>query len=257
MLETVVDTSGFETAVLEFASLTRKQLAGVMKEQAGILVGNVIAITPPAGRNGTETERGGIALDAKKRGEASIAADISKLFPTSNVSFERLRGMVADGMEFKVGKGSKDVVRDVAETIEDIRRIHQLARNPNTGRTRKGKGAAMAVTHSNLLRRYIKQQQAKVGLLNSGWVRAARELKTANRAIPAWITRHGSSPGGANISEARGMVAIRIFNEQAWFPKGMQDRVESALRRREKGIYKAMEAILERRARAAERRMGR
>ncbi len=44
--------------------------------------------------------------------------------------------MVRDDYEFKTGRGHKDTVREVAETAEDLRRIHQFARNPQSGRTR-------------------------------------------------------------------------------------------------------------------------
>ena len=53
------------------------------------------------------------------------------------------------------------------------------------------------------------------------------------------------------------MISIRIFNSQTWFPGDMQRRVADALRRREAGLRKAMEAVLERRAKAAQSRMNR
>jgi hypothetical protein len=52
-------------------------------------------------------------------------------------------------------------------------------------------------------------------------------------------------------------ISIRIFNAQTWFPQGMEARVALAVQRREYGLKKAMEAVLERRAKAAEKRQGR
>jgi hypothetical protein len=258
MIEIDLDTSGLETAILEFANVSRKALGEVVKQQAGILVGHVIALTPPGGRGGQAlTDRGGIALEAKKRGESSIAADIAKLFPTSKLPTEALLSMTAAGMEFKTGKGHKDIVRDVAESIGELRILHQRARNPQTGRTRKGKGAAMAVTRKNILQQYIRQEIAKVGKLNAGWINAATELKTAGRAVPNWIKRHGAKDGGADIQNTGPMVGVRIFNNQTWFPQNMTSRVGLAVVRRENGLRKAMEAILARQARAAEQRMAR
>lgn len=258
MITAKVDTSNLEGAIAEFAQLTRADLGEVSKKQAGILVGHVIAITPPGGKSGEAfTDSGGIALSAKKRGEATIASDIAKLFPTSNLPHDRLVAMVADGFEFQTGKGHKDTVRDIAESVDDLERVHQFARNPRTGRTRKMKGIGMAVTRKNVLRQYIRREMAKVGKLNSGWIAAGTELRTASRNIPAWIKRHGSSAGGADISNRGGRISIRIFNTLTWFPQGMEARVALAVRRREAGVRKAMEAVLERRATAAERRMNR
>jgi hypothetical protein len=148
-------------------------------------------------------------------------------------------------------------VRDVAESASELRMIHQFARNPRTGRTRKMRGVGMAITRKAVLRQYIKQEIKKTGLLNAGWIRAASDLKTASRAVPAWIKRHGARPGGSSIRDTGGKIGIRIYNTQAWFPSGMDARVRIAVSRRERGLIKALEAVLERKARAAERRMGR
>lgn len=258
MIDVQVDTGNLEAAIAEFATAARKDLGDVYRQQAGILVGHVIAITPPGGKGGEAfSDSGGISLAAKKRGEAVIAADIARIFPTSKVKHDALVGMVNAGFEFQTGKGHKDTVREVAETAEDLARIHQFARNPRTGRTRKMKGIGMAITRANVRKQYIRQEMAKVGKLNAGWINAARELKTASRAVPAWITRHGAGRGGADVSERGGKIGVRIFNSEIWFPQGMESRVRLAVARRENGLMKAMEAILERRARAAERRMGR
>jgi hypothetical protein len=258
MIAVRIDTSNLEAAIAEFATLTRKDLDQVTRQQAGILVGHVIAVTPPGGKGGQAmTDTGGIALEAKKRGEASIAADIARLFPTSTLKHDTLVGMVNAGFEFQTGKGHKDIVREVAESAADLARVHQFARNPRTGRTRKMKGIGMAVTRKAVLKQYIRQEMAKVGKLNAGWINAARELKTAGRAVPAWITRHGAGRGGADIKTRTGRISITIFNSEIWFPNGMQSRVALAIGRRERGLIKALEAVLARRAAAAQRRMGR
>lgn len=260
MITVQADTRGLEKAMFDFAMTSRKLLGDVVKQQTGILVGHIIALTPPGGKGGDAmNDAGVISIAAKKRGEASIAADISKLFPTSKLPHDQLAAMVAGGFEFRTGKGHKDTVRDVAESTEDLRRVHQFARNPRSGRTRKMRGIGMAITRAPILKRYIRQEIAKVGKLNAGWLAAAAKLHTSQRATPQWIRRHRehATHGGADVKDNGPKIGIRIYNTQAWFPASMDARVRLAIQRRERGIYVAMEAILKKRATAAERKMGR
>jgi hypothetical protein len=261
MIDVDVDTSGLEAALAEFSKLTRKDLGEVTKQQAGILVGHVIAITPPgSGRGQAMTDSAGIDLAAKKRGEARIAEDISKLFVTTRLPEGAIEKLINDRdfqWENPMAGGRKVLVYQRANSQSDLAIVHARARNPRNGRTRQAGGGLMAIARSAQVKAYIKTAIKKVGLLNAGWLNAARELKTASRAVPAWITRHGSQGGGADVRDSGPGVRVRIFNTQTWFPSGMEARVALAVRRREHGLKKAMEAILERRARAAEKRQGR
>lgn len=261
MIDVDVDTSNLEAALEEFARLTRKDLGEVTKQQAGILVGHVIAITPPGGGKGQNfSDSGGIDLAAKKRGESRVAEDISKLFVTTRLPEPVIDRLVNDRdfeWENPVAGGRKVLVYQRANSQADVALIHARGRNPRNGRTRQAGGGLMAIARPALVKAYIKEAIKKVGLLNAGWLNAARELKTASRAVPAWITRHGAQGGGADVRDAGSVVRLRIFNTQTWFPAGMEARVALAVRRREHGLKKAMESILERRAKNAERRQGR
>lgn len=258
MLDMRVNTRKLELAMTEFAAVSRKDLSAVMRQQAGIIVGHVIAVTPPGASKGQAlTEQGGIALSAKKRGEAAVAADISRIFPTTRLSEDAARDLVSQGFEWRVGRGSRAIVRRTAFTAAELESVHRQARNRTTGRTKKAKGANMALTRKAVLRQFIREKQKGVGKLNSGWLAAARELKTASRAVPAWIRRHGTGPGGTNTTDRRGDISVEVFNAQTWFPGNMDSRLNLAIKRRERGIRKAIEAMVERNARRANRRMGR
>jgi nucleoid DNA-binding protein len=256
MIEIQADTSALEAAMSEFHAATRKAMPEIIREQGAILVGHMIALTPPARRSGANmADNGGVALDAKKQGESSIAADIAKIFPTTKLKSEAAHAAVQAGFVWQVGRGQKMEVREFAETVEHLASVHRYARNPKTGRTRKIGGVGMALTRKNVLAQYIRQQKQRVGILAAGWLNAGRELRTAGRNMPAWIKRHGARPGGAQRFGAGVNVGVRIFNSQTWFPGNMDTRVRLALDRRERGLRKAMEAILERRAAAANKRI--
>lgn len=258
MLDMQVNTRRLELALDEFAQLSRRDLRDVMRQQAGIIVGHVIAVTPPGAAKGQAmTEQGGIAISAKKRGESVIAADIARIFPTTRLNEDAAKELVSQGFEWRVGRGQRAIVRKTAFSVAELETIHRQARSRSTGRTRKGKGANMALTRKAILRQFIREKQKSVGKLNSGWLAAARELKTSSRAVPAWIRRHGVGPGGTDTSDRRGDVTVTVFNGQDWFPGNMDARLDLAIKRRERGIRKAIEAMLERNARRATRRMGR
>lgn len=256
MIDVMVDTSNLETAIAEFATLTRKDLTEVTKQQAGILVGHVIALTPPGNGAGV-SDTGGISLAAKKSGEQRMAADIAKIFPTTRLAPAAIDALIANRHEWEGPNGTKLLTHRRANTLSEMKTVHQEARNPRSGRTRAMGGRFTAIVRPALLKQYIRQEIAKVGMLNAGWLAAATELKTASRNVPAWIKRHGNRPGGAYVSDQGPRISIMIYNSQAWFPQSMEARVALAIQRREYGLKKAMEAVLERRTQAAERRMGR
>lgn len=255
MIETHVDTSALDAAIAEFAKDSRKDMGDVYKQQAGVMVGRLIAVTPPGGKGGQAIgERGGITMEAKKRGESRIAADIAKLFPTTRAKEETVLGWIRAGHRAKVGNNRSAVVRDIAFSEARIAHIHQLARNKATGRTSAAGGNMMAYARAAQLKAYIRKEQRKVGKLAAGFIRAAQALKTASRSVPAWITRHGAGPGGASVRDSGPKTSVRVWNDNQWFPSGMGARAALALRQTHKALLKTMAVQLEKRAVKANQR---
>lgn len=257
MIEVRIDTRRLNAAMQEFARESRKELDVVVRQQAGIMVGHLIALTPPAaGMGQAMSDTGAITLEAKKRGEGTIAADIAVLFPTTKLAEGKVRGMIDAGWEWGTGSGKK-TIREFAENIGDLERIHRFARSPASGRVRTGRtGQNMALTRAAVRKAYTKQAIKKVGLLAAGWIAAARELRTVGRATPAWITRHGKQPGGVSITRTTEGISVKVANRVAYFPKDMPTRVQRAVIWRERGLRRALEAMLDRRAKKANARMG-
>jgi hypothetical protein len=257
MIEIKADTTALQEAMAEYHSEFRKSMPELMRAQGAILVAHMIALTPPARRTGANmNDTGGVSLDAKKRGEAVIAADIAKVFPVTKLKPAAVREAINAGFEWRIGNSHKAVVRDYAETLEHAKSAHRYSRNPKSGRTRKIGGIGMAITTRPVLRQLIKDAQRRVGLLAAGWLTAGRELKTAARNMPAWIKRHGEKPGGAQRTGDGIRSTVRIFNRQSWFPGNMDARTQLALDRRAKGLRKEMAALIERRTAKANAKLG-
>lgn len=247
MITAELDTSKLNKAISLFAKTSKKSVEQVMRQQAGIIVGHVIAITPPGARKGQSmTERGGIDSSARKRGESAIKTDINILFPTTRMKPDKVYGLIQSGFRWGTGRGAKKIPY-YASSAADLKRIHAKARSPITGRIRTGSiGQNMALTTTAARREFLADQKKKVGILNAGWLKAARELKTAKRATPAWITRHGNKPGSVNFSTSSLGLTITITNKMPYFPGKMDERIQQAINRRVRGIEKALVDMLTR-----------
>ncbi len=252
------ETKSLNEAMSLFAKETKKGIEDVIEQQTGMIVGHLIAMTPPGASKGQAMGKtGAITNVAKKRGEGAVKADISTLFPTTRARPAKVWGMIENGFYFGTGRGKKKVI-DYAESIHDLSRVHRFARSRKSGRVRTGlSGQNMALTTAALRNAYIKQKIKNVGMLNAGWLRAAAKVKTAKRSTPAWITRHGKKPGDANFKRSRHGLAITVSNRMPYFPRDIDARMQRAVERRERGIAKALESMAERKAKRANQRMKR
>lgn len=258
MLTIHADTTQLREVMREFSRVSRRSLDDVIRQQAGVITGYMIALTPPAASRGQAlSARGGVSNSAKKRGESRVAADIAALFPTTKMREGKIDGMIDAGFEFGTGRGRKKITQ-FAATEADLVRIHQAARSKSTGRTRTGStGQNMALTRSGIRSAYIKSMQKQVGKLSAGWLRAAKELRTAKRNTPAWITRHGSKPGGVSFARMPGGLTVTMENRMPYFPRDMESRLNIATRLGTQGLRKGIAAMLEREAKKANARMAR
>jgi hypothetical protein len=256
MFEAQIDSRKLFLAMKEFAKESRKDLGEIVQKQAGIMVGHLISFTPPAASLGQSmSDRGSITSQAKKRGEASVKADIAVLFPTTRLKPEAVRGMIDNGYEWGTGRGAKKIP-EYADSIADLKRIHDFSRSKSTGRVRTGIGGQnMAMTNAALRREFIKLKIKNVGILNAGWLSAAKKLKTSKRATPSWITRHGDKPGGASFRDSKSGLTITISNRMPYFPRNMDSRIQRAITYRAYGLQKALESMIERKAQKATQRM--
>jgi len=245
MFDADIDTKRLNTLMAVWGKETKKGMDDVILEQSAIIVGHFIAMTPPGKAKGGD---GPIGKQEKKLGERTITADLNSLFPTTRLKSEKVWGMIENGFRWGTGRGAKKIGA-YAESVADLERIHRNARSKRTGRVRTGTiGQNMALTKKSILKSFISQQIKEVGMLNAGWLRAAEELKTSKRQIPAWIRRHGKKPGDAQKTKTKSGLRVTVSNRMDYFPKNMKSRMQAAANRRERGLEKALEAMLTRKA---------
>jgi hypothetical protein len=252
------ETKNLNEAMSLFAKETKKGIEDVIEQQTGMIVGHLIAMTPPGASKGQAMGKtGAITNVAKKRGEGRIKADIATLFPTTATREPKAWGMIENGHLWKTSMGPRKVL-EYASSLHDLRRVHQFARSRKTGRVRTGLNAQnMALTTKALRNAYAKQKIKNVGMLNAGWLRAAEKVKTAKRSLPVWITRHHKKPGDAIYKRSRHGLAITVSNRMPYFPRDIDARMQRAVERRERGIAKKLKEMAERKAKRANQRMKR
>lgn len=180
-------------------------------------VKDIIGVTPPSMGKADKT--------SQRRGESKVKADIRKAYGTPSDLWRLIRDAagkdIADNFwaYMKVRQWNK--ANDIAQRftgrsldVFDGGREHQRRRNSRTGRVigggqPKDKQVFLAETQERELRNYIRHQQARVGLLASGFVAAAGRL---NVKTPKWVHRHGSSVGSINVRSTPGTFQITISN---------------------------------------------
>jgi hypothetical protein len=242
-----IDAWGLTEALREFAELTRRDVEAETRRQAGLLIGNLIAVTPPSsGQGGTIREGFVLSVDARRAGEARVGADVSQLFAKTRAAESAVRRWIAKGR--KPRDGSRAPTEYVA-TVEEAKRFHLAQRSRATGRASRTGPRAWAPT--GVVKDYTARAKANVGRMASGWVRAANTLGTPSRYVPAWVRRHGATFGWCNVvASPDGGIDITAANATPGIGKlhDVERRVRWALKTREQALYKQMLAIAAKRA---------
>jgi len=249
MFSANLDTTRLNDFIALYAKESKKGIDEVVLQQSAIIVGHLIAMTPPGKSKGKNMNKDGrIEMSAKKLGENTMKADLNSLFPTVRLKSEKVWGMIENGYRWGTGRGAKKI-GEYAESVADLRRVHRKARSPRTGRVRTGTiGQNMALTKASIRNQYIKEQIKEVGMLAAGWLAAGEELGTTKRAMPAWIRRHGRKPGSVTKRKSKTGLTVTVMNKMPYFPKNMESRMQSALYRREIGLEKAVDSMIQRKA---------
>jgi len=258
MFTAKVDTSKMNYLMAELAAENYKDLNEIIKDQTKVILGNLIAVTPPGKRQGNDflNKKGYISNAAFQNAKKVITSDVAKLFPTSAVEESKLKGQIAGGKEFKTALGLRQI-KQFAGSIAELERIHKQSRNKR-GRVNAGRASAnMALTRTQIKNEFKKRQFAKIGLLNAGWLNAARDLKLAKAATPKWITRHAAKPGYAIFRKSKRGLAITIANKVNYYPKDAAARINQSIYRSERNLRALIGVAMKKNADKTNRKMRR
>lgn len=206
--EIEVDTREFMATAARFLATSKRDHLVVMREQAKGVIREVIALTPP-GRPGATKARG--------RGAAKVKADILKVVKGTS-------------SEAKVQR------RDIAAIHASRRRRGRVTRELNP----------RVLVPMDALRAYIKQKQARVGHLASGWNVAAAKL---GYKPPAWVWRNEGA-GAIQIRVTDKDIRIRATNRVAFASEisMLNRRIQAALNIQRNKMERRLASYLKRAA---------
>jgi hypothetical protein len=188
--EIQVDTRAFMATAARFLATSKRDHLVVMREQAKGVIKELILLTPPG--------RPGMSGGSRARGAARVKADILKL----------MKGTAVDA---KVQR-------------RDISAIHASRRRQGRVTSRI---TPRILVPMDALRAYVREKQARVGRLASGWNTAAARL---SYKPPAWIWRN-DGPGTIEIRVTKSDIIIRATNQVAFASEisMLEQRVQTAL----------------------------
>jgi hypothetical protein len=259
-LQASFDMRRFQRGAEFLVRTSKRGGESVLREQARGFVRRAIDITPPS--------TGKASNAAKKKGEASVEADLRRIMTPKKRSWLEHLEQIAGG-----NKVEAQVLRrkdGTAYLIDydfilwgrgSLADFHQKRRRQSDGRVKRTNrgvttgrkltdGADMAFVPADNFAWYLKRAKQRVGLLAGGFNAAADELGVSR---PSWIKRHGTGRGDIDVSIGASLLAITITNDvpYAGTVRGFQPRLQRALNDQAKAMEKRIDHWLAQQGRRA------
>lgn len=260
------DWRDFDEKFVRRAATSSRGAFPIMVEQGRGIIRQVLRITPPGSR-----QVDGLSSEARARGKTMIASDLlgggsrNKHHRTGGIFAPMDRGLIeqaeavhggaiqrlftrADGTVFGV---ENDFFLPHA-TQSDLRAHHK--KYFKNGRFTRAGGATRdigrwkfidrLVIPEDTFRAYLKEQQAKVGYLLSGWRVAAQKL---GLPIPAWVA-NADAPSTIVMTVTPERIHIKATNEVPWASARItRPRIQWAIDRQAKKMEKQWQDWMQKR----------
>ena len=217
-------------ALLRYAEVMGRTLAGTVERAAKGVTRRVISITPP-GSAGTS------GAAAYRQGRKKIAAQMAAVFaPVKLKGRRKITTVFGHRLKRPVYVPTRERFPDVAATYRQ--RTH--ARNTGVGIVQsRGAKAFVDVRKFNAV---IAAKQSRVGLLASGWSAAAQTLDVP---LPQWVSRHGPARGTIKQDLRSAQMRITVRNAAPGLPANLaaelDRRIGYALRYQAEAMRREME----------------
>jgi hypothetical protein len=217
MITTSLDLGPLMKKLRQVPREATRIMTKVVEADAKGFIRDIVAVTPPS--------QGKANVESKRRGETRVERDIRILFKSKSQAFDSLHSKnpaLADlfwqqirdhdylaAQETLRMHTTDSKMRDARVVAQPVGTIHQRMRSRRSGGVYANANATLVITSDSELKKYIKINQARVGLLASGFNAAARRLGVK---LPAWITRHGTAAGAVSVSSKFLSHSITIAN---------------------------------------------
>lgn len=236
IIETKINTREVESLITRFAVETDQPVRDVLRTMAKGSVRELAALTPPsAGFN----PRASFA-EQRRVGLAAVESDVRSVFldvRSLRILQAARRPAFAEQLEKALTRDREKaadmlthagVIKDRGDLIDEpTDELHSAARD-RRGRVRdSAKRKPYLVRKRNAVSRFVRRKQAKVGLLMSGWSRAAAGLGVK---LPQWITKQGGEGHLVDNLRARD-PSIRMTNNVRYAGAHNPARIEAVVRR--------------------------
>lgn len=253
-VNTTVNDSAFQRALLRFAAYKNKGIPGVVRAQARLMCVNLAHNTQPYGNDDA----------ARFHGQNAVRRDLSKVF----IGSERLVEIARAGLSTRNRASHMLLVAAETGNLEGMRTAWQIlsqrpitaAKSPDeswhqsqrNGRGRvRGKGRLMIVASDSALRLYRLRKEKLVGFAKSGWATAARMIG-GTRGIAGWVTRNKGPGDAEDLTNDSDNPRVILTSSVRYISMVLPDtEVQAALKIQREKMQRAIEIQMNQEAKAA------
>jgi hypothetical protein len=261
-----VDISLLEHELARFAEATDRDLAAVLRQQAGLLGEDMMRATPPVGKFTGAKESWSAQ---RKIGRAAVGRDIDRMAGSFNeLEMMSGTGRLATRMRKLVRRGDTNAIASILRASKvhpsasswhilpaDIESVHKLVRNTR-GRVPQSADRNKRWLKARDKARLKRQAQARVFNLKAGWAGPVRRL---GRNVPAMISRVlGTTTQGRLVDRADAPrdPHVDLINVVSYARQQIrQSLVSTVIRNRRGKVERQMAVAIDRQARRASRRL--
>lgn len=246
-MKTTIDWSNAQTAFRQaFTAFARKSRGDLRKkavEQIGLVIRNILLLTPPMGGK----EASSSYAEGKRKGEVRIIRDTYRTFvEVDPVEIRGIRKGSPAWNKFNAIYGYKGLTaeQNLKTSDSDLLQFH-LANRAKNKRARASLKRPILRTKLERLRKTLVKRQ---GWGPAGWVEAAEKLKVPG--VPKWIKRWASANKGvAKITDLETGLEFLAINHTDYNDSRIQKQVDAALRTQAENMIKQVNSNMRKKGR--------